>query len=84
MEKLLVSAGIRLIGLWWIFFEGGYNLYHIVVKHTGLLTTSSIPVAANEQAVIFDLLLGVAIILLAPVVALAIFGADKPQADKAK
>ena len=79
MEKLLVTAGLRLIGLWWIFFEGGYNLYHIIVKHTGLITTSTIPAAANEQAAIFDLLLGVAIVLVAPVVALAIFGADKAQ-----
>lgn len=81
MERTIVRAGIRLIGLWWILFDGGTGLYFILTKSVGLPTTSGAPVASNILAVLFDLVCGLLIIQLAPAITRMIFGAEKPAGN---
>ena len=78
-ERGLVTAAITIIGLWRILNGGMNSLYYVVVKQMGLKTTSMLPVATDIQAVIWNVLVGVVVILAAPAIASMIFGKARPQ-----
>ena len=74
-ERNILANAIRFIGLWRIFINGGNSLYYVVVKQIGIRTQSILPVSMDIQALIFDLVLGIAILAAAPAVAQMIVGA---------
>jgi|1185.fasta_scaffold125842_3 hypothetical protein len=71
----MLANAIRFIGLWRIFINGGNSLYYVIVKQIGMKTQSGLPASIDIQALIFDLVLGIAIIAAAPAVAQMIVGA---------
>lgn len=73
-ERNMLANAIRFIGLWRIFINGGNSLYYVVVKQIGIKTQSILPASIDIQALIFDLVLGIAIIAAAPAVAQMIVG----------
>lgn len=73
-ERNMLANAIRFIGLWRIFINGGNSLYYVVVKQIGIKTQSILPASIDIQALIFDLVLGIAIIVAAPAVAQMIVG----------
>ena len=75
----MLANAIRFIGLWRIFINGGNSLYYVVIKQIGMKTPSGLPVSIDIQALIFDLILGIAIIAAAPAVAQMIVGAPKAE-----
>ena len=74
-EQRMLANAIRFIGLWRIFINGGNSLYYVIVKQIGMKTQSGLPASIDIQALIFDLVLGIAIIAAAPAVAQMIVGA---------
>ena len=68
-EQRLVSAAIRIIGLWRIFYIGGSALYYVIAKHLGVITSSAIPLTTEWFSLIYEVLLGVIIVLAAPFIA---------------
>ena len=77
-EANILANAIRFIGLWRIFINGGNSLYYVVIKQIGIKTQSIMPVLIDIQALIFDLVLGIAIIAAAPAVAQMIVGNRAP------
>ena len=73
-EQQVLANAIRIIGLWRIFINGGNSLYYVIVKQIGIRTQSMVPATIDIQALIFDLVLGIAIIAAAPAVAQMILG----------
>jgi hypothetical protein len=71
----MLANAIRFIGLWRIFINGGNSLYYVIVKQIGMKTQSGLPASIDIQALIFDLVLGIAIIAAAPAVAQMVVGA---------
>jgi hypothetical protein len=82
-EERLVGVAIRILGLWRIFVDGGNALYFVIVKDLGLKTPSSLPVAVDLQNLVFNLVLGTAIILAAPAILHVMFGRN-PAAQSVK
>jgi hypothetical protein len=70
----MLANAIRFIGLWRIFINGGNALYYVVVKQLMHATAQGLPVSMDIQALIFDLVLGIAVIVAAPAVAQMIVG----------
>jgi hypothetical protein len=79
-EERLLGAAIRIIGLWRIFFDGGNALYFVIVKDIGLKTQSALPITLDLQGLVFNLVLGAAIILATPAILHLIYG-RKPGAQ---
>jgi hypothetical protein len=79
-EQRFLANAIRFIGLWRIFINGGNALYYLIVRQLTHATASGPLVSADIQALIFDLVLGIAVIVAAPAVAQMIVG--KAQAEK--
>lgn len=79
-EDRILANVIRFIGLWRVFINGGNALYYVIAKQVGARTQSILPATIDLQALIFDLVLGIAIIVAAPAVAQLILGrkAEKP------
>jgi hypothetical protein len=77
-EHNMLTNAIRFIGLWRIFINGGNSLYYVIVKQIGMRTQSGLPASIDIQALIFDLVLGIAIIAAAPAVAQMIGGSKLP------
>ena len=78
-EQQVLANAIRIIGLWRIFINGGNSLYYVIVKQIGIRTQSMVPASIDIQALIFDLVLGIAIIAAAPAVAPMIVGNKAPR-----
>ena len=78
-ERDLLTTGIRFIGLWWVLEKGGSYAYFVLVKLLGLPTTSITAVNIDVQALIFDFVIGVIIIGIAPRLAGIILGRKKPE-----
>ena len=74
----MLANAIRFIGLWRIFINGGNALYYVIVQQLTHGVTSSPQVWAEIQALIFDLVFGIAIIVAAPAVAQMIIGTKAP------
>jgi hypothetical protein len=73
-ERNILACAIRIVGLWRIFINGGNALYYVVVKQLTHATAQGLPVSMDIQALIFDLVLGIAVIVAAPAVAQMIVG----------
>ena len=73
-ERGIVGAAITIMGLWRILNGGVNDLFYVVAKQMGLKTASSLPVVMDIQGVIWDVLLGVVIILAAPAIVNMIYG----------
>ena len=78
-EQRLVSAAIRIIGLWRILYSGGAALYYVLAKQLGVVTLSTMPLATEWYTLIYEVVLGVIIVLAAPFIAQAIFGTKPSQ-----
>lgn len=78
-EQRLVSAAIRIIGLWRILMGGGTSLYYVLAKQLGVVMSNTTPLATEWFTLIFEVLLGVIIVLAAPFIAQAIFGTKPSQ-----
>jgi hypothetical protein len=78
---MLVNA-IRFIGLWRIFINGGNALYYVIAQQLAHGTASGPQVSMEIQALIFDLVLGFAIIVAAPAVAQMIVGRKTMPPEK--
>jgi hypothetical protein len=74
-EQQMLANIIRLVGLWRIFINGGNALYYLVVRQLTHATAAGPLLAADIQALIFDLVLGIAVIVAAPALAQLIVGA---------
>jgi len=79
-EQRTLANAIRFIGLWRIFINGGNALYYLIAWQLAHGTNAVPQVWTDIQALIFDLVLGIAIIVAAPAVAQLILGrkAEKP------
>jgi hypothetical protein len=77
-EQRILANAIRIIGLWRIFINGGNSLYYVIAKQIGIRTQSILPASIDIQALIFNLVLGIAIIAAAPAVAQMILGTRAP------
>ncbi len=73
-EQRLVSAAIRIIGLWRIFYQGGGALYYVLAKHLNITTPSTLPLTYYWSAFLYEVVLGSIIVLAAPFIAQVIFG----------
>jgi hypothetical protein len=78
-EQRLVSAAIRIIGLWRIFYLGMSPLYYVIAKHLSVTTTSNVPITTDWYSLIFEVLTGTVLVFGAPFIAEAIFGTKSPQ-----
>jgi hypothetical protein len=78
-EQRLVSAAIRIIGLWRIFYQGGGALYYILGRQLGITTSTLVPLATGWFNLIYEVVFGVIIVLAAPFIAQAIFGTKPSQ-----
>jgi hypothetical protein len=74
-EQGILATAIRFIGLWRIFINGGNALYYLIAQQLAHGIARGPQVAADIQALIFDLVLGIAVIVAAPAVAQMIVGA---------
>ena len=74
-EQQMLANIIRLVGLWRIFINGGNALYYLVVQQLTHGPVAGPQVTADIQALIFDLVLGIAVIVAAPALAQLIVGA---------
>ena len=81
-ERNMLANAIRVIGLWRIFINGGNALYYVIVQQLAHGTAPNSQVSMDIQALVFDLALGIAIIVAAPSVAQMILGTRAP-AEKA-
>lgn len=84
-EEHLVGGAIRIIGLWRIFYSGGNALYFVIVRDLGLKTQAAEPLSVDLQSLIFNLVLGTAMILAAPAMLQMIYGkraALQPHAER--
>jgi len=73
-ERNIVGAAITVFGLWRIFYGGMNDLFYVVVKQMGLRTASQMPVAIDIEGLVFDVLVGVIIIIAAPAILDLIYG----------
>ena len=73
-EDRMLANAIRFIGLWRIFINGGNALYYLVIRQLTHATAWGPQVSADIEALIFDLFLGIAIIVAAPALAQIIAG----------
>ena len=80
-EANMLANAIRFIGLWRIFINGGNALYYLIAQQLAHGTASGPQVWMDIQALIFDLVLGIAVIVAAPAVAQMIVR-TKAQAEK--
>ena len=80
-EQRLVSAAIRIIGLWRILYQGGGALYYILVKQLNIPTSSMAPLSSYWFALLYEILLGGVLVFAAPFIAQAIFGTKPPPQD---
>jgi hypothetical protein len=78
-EQRLVSAAIRIIGLWRIFYLGGAALYYILTKQLGIATPSMTPLATDWFNLTYEVIFGFILVLAAPFIARAIFGTKPSQ-----
>ena len=74
----MLTNAIRFIGLWRIFINGGNALYYVIVKQLTHGAGLGSFVWVDIQALIFDLVLGIAVIVAAPAVAQMILGTRAP------
>ena len=77
-EQRMLANAIRFIGLWRIFINGGSALYYLIAQQLAHGTAAGPQVWMDIQALIFDLALGIAIIVAAPAVAQMIVGTKTP------
>ena len=75
----MLANAIRFIGLWRIFINGGNALYYLIAWQLAHGANSVPQVWTDIQALIFDLVLGIAIIVAAPAVAQMIVGTRAPE-----
>ena len=78
-EQRLVSAAIRIIGLWRIFYQGGAALYYILARQVGISASVLVPPATGWFNLAYEVVLGVVIVLAAPFIAQAIFDTKPAQ-----
>lgn len=78
-EANMLANAIRFIGLWRIFINGGNALYYLIAQQLAHGTASGPQVWMDIQALIFDLVLGIAVIVAAPAVAQMIVGTKAPR-----
>ena len=78
-EQRLVSAAIRIIGLWRMFYLGMSALFYVIAKHLNIQTLSSVPLTTDWYSVGFEILSGAALVFGAPFIVRAIFGTRPPQ-----
>ena len=78
----MLTNAIRFIGLWRIFINGGNALYYLIAWQLAHGPNSVPQVWADIQALIFDLVLGIAIIVAAPAVAQMILGTRAPAENE--
>jgi hypothetical protein len=76
-EQQIVGAGIRLIGLYRILQAGGNDLYYLFGGR-GALPVGTDPTVVGMQALIVNLVLGVAIIAFAPAIVRLIYRDTPP------
>jgi hypothetical protein len=79
-EQRMLANAIRFIGLWRIFINGGNALYYLIAQQLAHGTASGPQVWMDIQALVFDLVLGIAVIVAAPAVAQMIVG-TKTESD---
>jgi hypothetical protein len=77
----MLANAIRFIGLWRIFINGGNALYYLIAQQLMHGIARGPQVEADIQALVFDLVLGIAIIIAAPAVAQMIVGTPKREGD---
>ena len=81
-EQRLVSAAIRIIGLWRIFIVGGNALYYVLTRHLNIATSTSLPLTTAWFSVAYEVVLGAILVFAAPFIAQAIFGTKaSPQSS---
>jgi len=80
-EANMLANAIRFIGLWRIFINGGNALYYLIAQQLAHGTASGPQVWMDIQALIFDLVLGIAVIVAAPAVAQMIVGPKAPRPE---
>ena len=80
-EANMLANAIRFIGLWRIFINGGNALYYLIARQLAHGTAAGPQVWTDIQALIFDLVLGIAVIVAAPAVAQMIVRAPKTKGD---
>ena len=68
-ERNMLANAIRFIGLWRIFINGGNALYYLIAQQLAHGTAAGPQAWMDIQALIFDLVLGIAVIVAAPGVA---------------
>lgn len=73
-EANMLANAIRFIGLWRIFINGGNALYYLIAQQLAHGTAPNMQVSMDIQALVFDLVLGIAIIVAAPAVVQIILG----------
>jgi hypothetical protein len=78
----MLANAIRFIGLWRIFINGGNALYYLIAQQLAHGTAPNMQVSADIQALVFDLVLGIAIIVAAPAVAQMIVGRKTMPSEK--
>ena len=77
----MLANAIRFIGLWRIFINGGNALYYLIAQQLAHGTAPNMQVGMDIQALVIDLVLGIAIIVAAPAVAQMIVGTKAPKTD---
>lgn len=80
-EANMLANAIRFIGLWRIFINGGNALYYLIAQQLAHGTAAGPQVWTDIQALIFDLVLGIAVIVAAPAVAQMIVRTPKTKGD---
>ena len=78
----MLANAIRFIGLWRIFINGGNALYYLIAQQLAHGTAPNMQVGMDIQALVFDLVLGIAIIVAAPAVAQMIVGRKTAPPEK--
>lgn len=78
-EANMLANASRFIGLWRIFINGGNALYYLIAQRLAHGTAPNMQVSTDIQALVFDLVLGIAIIVAAPAVAQMIVGPAKKE-----
>ena len=78
-EQRLVSAAIRIIGLWRIFYTGGSALYYVLSRQLGISTSTLMPLSTAWFTLAYEVVFGVILVLAAPFIAQAIFGTKSQQ-----
>jgi len=78
----MLANAIRFIGLWRIFINGGNALYYLIAQQLAHGTAAGPQAWMDIQALIFDLVLGIAVIVAAPAVAQMIVGRKTVPPEK--